>query len=140
MRLVIFKSEGFQSSVRLETYLLPIRAMAGPILTRLRHTRPALTRSTRDRVMGESQLHKMIGDHGFTIANLSSRLSEGGQQFEYRMTIKSRDAGCALRLSSCVKVSNAKPMIEAARRRMISTGLRIREIYSSGTPANRSPS
>src|SRR6187549_2684274 len=33
----------------------------------------------------------VIDDHGFTIANLSSRLSENGQQFEYRMTIKSRD-------------------------------------------------
>ena len=49
--------------------------------------------------MGESQLHKMIGDHGFTIANLSSRLSEGGQQFEYRMTIKSRDRLNAERLA-----------------------------------------
>ena len=37
--------------------------------------------------------------HGFTIANLSSRLTEGGQQFEYRMTIKSRDRKAAEALS-----------------------------------------
>ncbi|MDD1521301.1 MULTISPECIES: MgtC/SapB family protein [Bradyrhizobium] len=58
-----------------------------------------MLRFARDRVMGESEVHKMIGDHGFTIANLSSRLSEGGQQFEYRMTIKSRDRLNAERLA-----------------------------------------
>jgi putative Mg2+ transporter-C (MgtC) family protein len=45
-------------------------------------------------------VQKLIRDHGFTVANLSSRLTEGGQQFEYRMTIKSRDRGNADRLSS----------------------------------------
>ena len=59
-----------------------------------------MLRFARDRVMGESEVHKMIGDHGFTIANLSSRLSEGGQQFEYRMTIKSRDRLNAERLAN----------------------------------------
>jgi putative Mg2+ transporter-C (MgtC) family protein len=49
--------------------------------------------------MTETDVHKMIGDHGFSIANLSSRLSEGGQQFEYRMTIKSQDRSNAERLS-----------------------------------------
>ncbi|WP_439370843.1 MgtC/SapB family protein [Bradyrhizobium sp. DASA03120] len=58
-----------------------------------------MLRFARDKVMGESEVHKMIGDHGFTIANLSSRLSEGGQQFEYRMTIKSRDRLNAERLA-----------------------------------------
>jgi putative Mg2+ transporter-C (MgtC) family protein len=48
-------------------------------------------RFARDRVMGEEDMRKLIRDHGFTIANLSSRLTEGGQHFEYRMTIKSRD-------------------------------------------------
>ena len=41
----------------------------------------------------------LIGDHGFTIANLSCRLIEGGQSFEYRMTIKSRDRRNAERLA-----------------------------------------
>jgi putative Mg2+ transporter-C (MgtC) family protein len=56
-------------------------------------------RFTRDRVMGEQDMRKMIGNYGFTIANLSSRLTEGGDQFEYRMTIKSRDRRNAEALS-----------------------------------------
>jgi putative Mg2+ transporter-C (MgtC) family protein len=56
-------------------------------------------RFARDRVLGEEDLRKLIADHGFTIANLSSRLIEGGQEFEYRMTIKSRDRKAAEALS-----------------------------------------
>src|SRR5260370_24206905 len=51
-----------------------------------------MLRFARDHVIGEEEVHKLIHDHGFTIANLSSRLSESGQQFEYRMTIISRDS------------------------------------------------
>ena len=58
-----------------------------------------MLRFARDQVMGEVEIHKMIGDHGFTIANLSSRLSEGGQQFEYRMTMKCRGRLSAGRLA-----------------------------------------
>jgi putative Mg2+ transporter-C (MgtC) family protein len=59
-----------------------------------------MLRFARDHVIGEEEVHKLIHDHGFSIANLSSRLSEGGQQFEYRMTIKSRDRKNAEALSS----------------------------------------
>ncbi|MEI7804938.1 MAG: MgtC/SapB family protein [Hyphomicrobiales bacterium] len=45
----------------------------------------------RKSVMSEEQLRKLIGKYGFSLANLSSRLSEGGKLFEYRMTISSRD-------------------------------------------------
>jgi len=58
-----------------------------------------MLRFARDRVMSEQDMHKLIRDHGFTIANLSSRLTEGGQLFEYRMTIKSRDRNNAEALS-----------------------------------------
>ncbi len=58
-----------------------------------------MLRFSRDRVMDEEDLRRLIHDHGFTIANLSSRLTEGGQQFEYRMTIKSRDRKNAEALS-----------------------------------------
>jgi putative Mg2+ transporter-C (MgtC) family protein len=50
-----------------------------------------ILRFSRNRVMSEEDMRKLISKHGFTIANLSSRLTEGGQQFEYRMTIKSRN-------------------------------------------------
>ena len=47
-------------------------------------------RFMREQVMGEDELRGLVGSYGFSIANLSSRLTEGGH-FEYRMTIKSRD-------------------------------------------------
>jgi putative Mg2+ transporter-C (MgtC) family protein len=56
-------------------------------------------RFSRDRVMDESEMRKMIIGYGFSIANLSSRLIEAGQHFEYRMTIKSRDRLAAEALS-----------------------------------------
>jgi putative Mg2+ transporter-C (MgtC) family protein len=45
----------------------------------------------RGTVMAEDELRRLIGEHGFTIANLSYHLSEGGKFFEYGMVIKSRD-------------------------------------------------
>jgi putative Mg2+ transporter-C (MgtC) family protein len=59
-----------------------------------------MLRFERDRVMGEAEVHKMIQGYGFTIANFSTRLTEGGKQFEYRMTIKSRDRRNAEKLSN----------------------------------------
>lgn len=58
-----------------------------------------MLRFARDKVMTEQAMHDMIRAHGFTIANLSSRLIEGGEHFEYRMTIKSRHRRNAERLS-----------------------------------------
>jgi putative Mg2+ transporter-C (MgtC) family protein len=56
-------------------------------------------RFRRDAVMGEDKLRKLIGDQGFSIANLSSRLINGGAVFEYRMVIRSRDRSNAQSLS-----------------------------------------
>lgn len=53
----------------------------------------------RDRVMPEDKLREMLASHGFSIANLASRLTDGGDQFEYRMVLKSRDPKSAERLS-----------------------------------------
>ena len=33
----------------------------------------------------------MVGAHGFSVANVHSRLVEEGKYFEYRMVIRSRD-------------------------------------------------
>jgi putative Mg2+ transporter-C (MgtC) family protein len=44
----------------------------------------------RASVIPEDDLRKLIGDHGFTIANLSHRLADDGAIFEYRMVIRSR--------------------------------------------------
>jgi putative Mg2+ transporter-C (MgtC) family protein len=59
-----------------------------------------MLRFARDDVMDEEAVRKMIGKHGFSVANLSFRLAEGGKQFEYRMTIKSRDRKAAEALST----------------------------------------
>jgi putative Mg2+ transporter-C (MgtC) family protein len=53
----------------------------------------------RDKVMGEDDVRGLIGQYGFSIANLSSRLTEGGKLFEYRMVLKSRDPKSAEELS-----------------------------------------
>src|SRR5438876_530073 len=53
----------------------------------------------RDNVMTEQKLRELLAGHGFSIANLSSRLTEGGEQFEYRMVLKSRDPKSAETLS-----------------------------------------
>lgn len=53
----------------------------------------------RDAAIPEDELERMLGEHGFTIANLSQRLTESGKIFEYRMVIRSRDRSGAARLS-----------------------------------------
>ena len=45
----------------------------------------------RGAMMAEDELRRLIGEHGFSIANLSYHLSEGGKFFEYGMVIKSRE-------------------------------------------------
>jgi putative Mg2+ transporter-C (MgtC) family protein len=45
----------------------------------------------RGAVMAEDDLRRLLGEHGFSIANLSYRLSGGGKFFEYGMIVKSRD-------------------------------------------------
>jgi putative Mg2+ transporter-C (MgtC) family protein len=56
-------------------------------------------RFERASIIAEPALRKMIGEHGFTIANLSHRLTEMGKVFEYRMVIRTRDREAAERLS-----------------------------------------
>jgi putative Mg2+ transporter-C (MgtC) family protein len=56
-------------------------------------------RFERGAVMAEDELRHLIGEHGFSIANLYYRLSDGGQVFEYGMVIKSRDRQNANALS-----------------------------------------
>jgi putative Mg2+ transporter-C (MgtC) family protein len=57
-------------------------------------------RFKRDAVMGEAELRRLVGSHGFSVANLSSRLIEDGQFFEYRMVIRSRDRHSANTLAT----------------------------------------
>src|SRR6266849_2901047 len=45
----------------------------------------------RASIMAEDELRQLVGKYGFSIANLSYRLSETGKIFEYRMVIRTRD-------------------------------------------------
>jgi putative Mg2+ transporter-C (MgtC) family protein len=56
-------------------------------------------RFIRESIIPEPELRELIGRHGFTIANLSHRLTEMGKVFEYRMVIRTRDRSAAARLS-----------------------------------------
>jgi putative Mg2+ transporter-C (MgtC) family protein len=56
-------------------------------------------RFKRVAVMPEDKLRELIGAHGFTIANLSTRLVGEGKIIEYRMVIRSRDRANAQYLS-----------------------------------------
>ena len=53
----------------------------------------------REAVIPEDELRKLVGGYGFTIANLSHRLTDAGKVFEYRMVIRSRDRRNAESLS-----------------------------------------
>lgn len=56
-------------------------------------------RFKRDAVMGEPELKALVGQHGFTVANLHSRLIDDGRFFEYRMVLRSREHSSANALS-----------------------------------------
>ncbi|MGH6768987.1 MAG: MgtC/SapB family protein [Xanthobacteraceae bacterium] len=58
-----------------------------------------MIRFARETVMPEDKMREMIASHGFSIANLSSRLTESGKVFEYRMVLRSRDRKSAEDLS-----------------------------------------
>jgi putative Mg2+ transporter-C (MgtC) family protein len=57
----------------------------------------------RDKAMTEDRLRAAIKQHGFDISNLSSRLTDAGEIFEYRMMIKSRDRAATDRLSQFLR-------------------------------------
>ena len=42
-------------------------------------------------VLAEEPLRQLIAEHGFSIANMSYGMQDGGRTFEYRMVIRSRD-------------------------------------------------
>src|SRR5436190_2548221 len=44
----------------------------------------------RKSVMPEQELQQLVGAHGFTIANMSYRVTDNGAMFEYRMVIRTR--------------------------------------------------
>jgi len=45
-------------------------------------------RFDRDKVLEEDEVRELLRQHGFTVANMSYRVIEGGAAFEYRMVIR----------------------------------------------------
>jgi putative Mg2+ transporter-C (MgtC) family protein len=64
----------------------------------------------RNSVMGEQALRELIASQGFSPSHISSRLSEGGKLFEYRMTLRTRDRQAAEALSQ--KLRNLRAVVE----------------------------
>lgn len=53
----------------------------------------------RASVVAEPELQTLLAEYGFSIANLSYRLTDDGKSFEYRMVIRSRDRKAANELA-----------------------------------------
>ncbi len=56
-------------------------------------------RFARDAVMPEPRLRGLVAQHGFSVANLNYRLLDGGEQFEYRMVMRTLKQDNVRRLS-----------------------------------------
>lgn len=61
-------------------------------------------RFRREDVMPEAEVRDFLAAHGFTVANMSYRLSDDGASFEYKMVIRTSQA------------ANTAPLIESLRR------------------------
>lgn len=53
----------------------------------------------RGRAMTWAELRTLVVAHGFSVANVGYRLTEEGEEVEFRMALRSRDAGDARRLA-----------------------------------------
>ena len=53
----------------------------------------------RDNHMSEAEIRELLSRNGFSVANISYRLMEKGEQLEYRMTVRTMDGGNIEKLS-----------------------------------------
>ncbi|HEX8873127.1 MAG TPA: MgtC/SapB family protein [Nitrosospira sp.] len=60
----------------------------------------------RNNVMTENQVRKLLNDHGFTIENMSYRITQTGL-FEYRMDIQTTDPGKTSMLAEILRETEA---------------------------------
>ena len=61
-------------------------------------------RFRRQDVMPEQEVRKMLEGHGFSVANMTYRLSNDGSFFEYRMIIRTKDHTSAARLAESLRM------------------------------------
>lgn len=67
-------------------------------------------RFSRDDVMPESEVRAFLNRHGFSIANMSYRITEDGLSFEYRMVIRNIDPSST---ASLVEALRDMPRVRA---------------------------
>jgi putative Mg2+ transporter-C (MgtC) family protein len=66
-----------------------------------------MVRSAREKAMSEDTLRALISSNGFSLHNLSYRLHADIGQFEYRMVLRTMDAGNARKLAEKLKADPA---------------------------------
>lgn len=64
-----------------------------------------MIRFPRDAAMGEAQLRELVTGHGFSISGMGYRLTGEGQHFEYRMVLRTLEAGNVKVLSEALNQS-----------------------------------
>ncbi|WP_051554141.1 MgtC/SapB family protein [Desulfobulbus elongatus] len=57
----------------------------------------------RNKVMGEEEVRSLLRQHGFTVANMSYRISDDGRFFEYKMVIGTIDQNKISRLADSLR-------------------------------------
>jgi putative Mg2+ transporter-C (MgtC) family protein len=62
-----------------------------------------VVRFTRDEIMPEAEIRKLLTDHGFTVAALNYRQDAQADFFEYRCVIRSQRTSDAARLTHTLK-------------------------------------
>jgi putative Mg2+ transporter-C (MgtC) family protein len=55
---------------------------------------------TRDIFLSESEIRELLSRHGFSVANVSYRLMDKGEQLEYRMTVRTMESANIEKLST----------------------------------------
>lgn len=60
-------------------------------------------RFNRDDVMPETEVRDFLGQHGFSIANMSYRITEDGSSFEYKMVIRTTNANNTVKLVEALR-------------------------------------
>ena len=66
-----------------------------------------MVRFARDAAMPESELLKQVASHGFSVHNLTYRLTAEGTQLEYRMVLRSMGGDAARVLSDALRANRA---------------------------------
>jgi putative Mg2+ transporter-C (MgtC) family protein len=64
-------------------------------------------RFARDAAMPEAELRRLVAEHGFSIYNLSYRLTGDGEQFEYRMVLRAIGSQSSRALSDALKADRS---------------------------------